>query len=171
MLSADIDHYHYPERNQQYLGYSIEKRCRNHTIVPLKDRPNHVWLFAKEIAYLHVETFAWNLSYFTVLYEKTGIATVGGWNLNQHYMWDPEELGEMADIADPEHGVVNLGHLDRPSFGRALGSSRALVGVGGPALSPSPYDALCRVSAPLHDYLLIHTKFFYPIREFRSSTL
>ncbi|KAH8823016.1 hypothetical protein DL96DRAFT_329836 [Flagelloscypha sp. PMI_526] len=43
----------------------------------------------------------------------------------------------------PVEVIQNLGVLSQADFYHELGKSKALLGVGNPAASPSPYDALC----------------------------
>lgn len=70
---------------------------------------------------------------------------VGGWMLDQHYLgWDPKRQGDMPDIADPGHGVINFGSQSAEDFMAHVGLSKAMVGVGNPFWSPSPYNALCQ---------------------------
>ena len=49
----------------------------------------------------------------------------------------------MKDIADPVHGVINLRKLGPHEFSEAVAMSKAMIGVGNPWWSPSPYHALC----------------------------
>jgi len=42
--------------------------------------------------------------------------------------------------------INNVGRLNKTEFLRAFGSSKLMVGLGAPTLSPSPYQALAKVS-------------------------
>ncbi|KAE9392831.1 hypothetical protein BT96DRAFT_967329 [Gymnopus androsaceus JB14] len=50
--------------------------------------------------------------------------------------------------------IVNLGLMQQEDFFRELGLSRVLIGIGLPALSPTPYDALC-MGVPFINPILI----------------
>lgn len=43
----------------------------------------------------------------------------------------------------PDSGITNIGIMNGTTFRDILGHSKALVGIGQPSLSPTPYDALC----------------------------
>jgi hypothetical protein len=101
-------------------------------------------MLMKQINYVYNDDFAWNRSYFSLAFQELGTKFVGGWEMYQHYNWDPEKQGEMANIEDKEHGVINHGILPRPEFIHQVGKSKMMIGVGSPWWSPSPYDALCQ---------------------------
>ncbi|PPQ88221.1 hypothetical protein CVT25_005186 [Psilocybe cyanescens] len=53
---------------------------------------------------------------------------VGGWMLDQHYLgWDPKRQGDMPDIADPGHGVINFGSQSAEDFMAHVGLSKAMI--------------------------------------------
>ena len=97
----------------------------------------------KQLTYVYDNRFAWNRSYFHLASAEIGIDFTGGWQVDQHYQWNPEEKGIMKDIADPVHGVINLRKLAPHEFSEAVAMSKVMIGVGNPWWSPSPYHALC----------------------------
>ncbi|KIJ96983.1 hypothetical protein K443DRAFT_681885 [Laccaria amethystina LaAM-08-1] len=146
ILSANPDDLYHGEAPSpiQYLGYSIEEACISIPVIPLSERADQVWMLMKQINYVYNDDFAWNRSYFSLAFQELGTKFVGGWEMYQHYNWDPEKQGEMANIEDKEHGVINHGILPRPEFIHQVGKSKMMIGVGSPWWSPSPYDALCQ---------------------------
>jgi hypothetical protein len=50
---------------------------------------------------------------------------------------------EVDHIPVPE-GLIKIGTLPRDEYSRKSGSARALLGIGSPPISPTPYDSLCR---------------------------
>jgi len=133
----------------QYIGYAIEDECSQVPVIPLAERTNHVWMLMKQIRYVYDDVFAWNRSFFALAAHELGhdLSFVGAWQLDQHYLeWDPspDADGPMPDIEDRAHGVLNFGKLGPEEFEREVGRSRAMVGVGNPWWSPSPYHALCQ---------------------------
>lgn len=110
-----------------YMGYSVERTCMQIPTTPFEQRPRRVYILAKLLSFFYEDGFPWqNVS-----------------------LVDPS-VGFVAGIQDntegkhvvPE-GIHNLGLMKQPDFYRELGNSRALLGIGNPAISPSPYDALC----------------------------
>ncbi|KAL0952575.1 hypothetical protein HGRIS_006831 [Hohenbuehelia grisea] len=113
-----------------YLGYSIERACREIPITMPDVRPRQAYVLAKRLSYFYNGDFAWpNIS--LVPPPELDISLVGG-------------IGDDTDHHSPiPEGINNLGVLPKHQFYEELGRSRALVGIGLPFLSPSPYDALC----------------------------
>ncbi|KAF5315258.1 hypothetical protein D9619_006957 [Psilocybe cf. subviscida] len=113
-----------------YLGYSIESTCMKNPVMESEDRPRQAYILAKMTRYLFNKDYAW-----------PGV----------QYDQPPFEVDFLAGFAshdEPEgsslpKGIKDLGRLNKTTFYRHVGESKALVGVGNPFLSPSPYDALC----------------------------
>ncbi|KAF8156716.1 hypothetical protein B0H34DRAFT_750525 [Crassisporium funariophilum] len=137
----------------QYIGYSIEEECKKIAVIPLAERSNQVWMLMKEIVYVYDNKFAWDRSYFHRAAEELNLNFVGGWKLNQHYGWDPDTQGEMKDIEDRAHGVINFGKLNQTEFTNQVGTSKVMIGQGNPWWSPSPYNALCQGVPFIHPIL------------------
>jgi len=121
----------------------MEKQCSLQPIIPLAERQHRVWLLMKELTYVYDVRSAWDRTFFAMVAHDLSMNFTGGWNVDQHYQWDPDVDGEMADIEDREHGVVNLRRLNQTEFMRELSDSKVLIGVGNPWWSSSPY-ALCQ---------------------------
>lgn len=143
ILSANPDHELDPSPIQ-YIGYSIEDECRAIPPAPLSQRPNRVWMLMKQLTYVYDHVFAWDRTWFTQTATALNLTFTGAWQIDQHYQWDPVEQGEMSDIVDPEHGLVNIGKVGPEEFAEFVRMSKVMVGMGNPWWSPSPYHALCK---------------------------
>jgi hypothetical protein len=117
---------HYKEFNM-YTGYSIEAYCGD--VFPAEDRRHRTYILAKQSEYFIKDTFALTSGIFNDTKNETGIEFVAG-------------IGK-PDSPLPILGVNNIGFQSIPDFLYELGHSKALVGVGRPWISPTPYDALC----------------------------
>lgn len=110
-----------------YSGYSIEAYCGN--VVPAEQRKHRAYILAKRADYLVPPFFALPNLTFSEIAEDIGIGFVAG-------IGEPD-----SPLADP--AIVNIGFQPIPDFLLELGHSKALIGVGRPWISPTPYDALC----------------------------
>ncbi|KAL0952653.1 hypothetical protein HGRIS_006896 [Hohenbuehelia grisea] len=111
-----------------YLGYSIERTCREIPITPSLERPAQGYVFAKQISYFYGKNYAWpNISWEPPF----DLKLYAGMRNDTNY---PSEVPK---------GITNLGLLPKHEFYEKVGQSRVFIGVGSPQLSPSPYDALC----------------------------
>ncbi len=115
-----------------YLGYSIETWCKQNPTYPFTRRENRAFIYAKEVHYFLEGTnlfFVKGRQLWKELKASLGLdflAAVGG-----------------AEVQVPEEGVDNIGRQSQPDFYDVLAKSRAMIGLGQPYLSPSPFDALC----------------------------
>lgn len=110
-----------------YTGYSIEAYCGD--VVPAGERKHGAYILAKKPEYFVEDTFALTSHVFDDMREQTDIEFVAG-------------IGKSGS-ALPIPGITNIGFQTIPDFLREVGHSKALVGVGRPWISPTPYDALC----------------------------
>ncbi|TEB28048.1 hypothetical protein FA13DRAFT_1633750 [Coprinellus micaceus] len=138
----------------QYIGYSVEDDCRRIPPIPLSQRKDQIFILMKQLTYANDARFAWNRSYFPLASSELGVSFTGAWLVDEHWGWNPEEMGPLADIEDRERGVVNLINgagaganrtalLSPQRWAEEVGMSKAMLGVGNPWWSPSPYHALC----------------------------
>ncbi|KAE9391035.1 hypothetical protein BT96DRAFT_832632 [Gymnopus androsaceus JB14] len=115
-------------KDNVYLGYSIERTCLNTPITPISERPQRAYVLSKKVSYFSKDNYAWSKVSLIPPFHLTLVAGM---------------------INDTEHessvtaSIVNLGLMNQVEFYRELGQSRALIGIGSPWLSPTPYDALC----------------------------
>jgi hypothetical protein len=137
-----------------FCRYSVEDDCRRRPPVPLSQRKNQIFILMKQLTYANDARFAWNRSYFPLASSELGMSFTGAWLVDEHWGWNPEEMGPLADIEDRERGVVNLisgagaganrtALLSPQMWAEEVGMSKAMLGVGNPWWSPSPYHALC----------------------------
>jgi hypothetical protein len=67
---------------------------------------------------------------FTNMHDRTGIDFIAA--------------ADTVNDTFPFESVENVGRLPRDKFYDLVGHSKAVLGVGSPRLSPTPYEALCR---------------------------
>ncbi|KAH8823008.1 hypothetical protein DL96DRAFT_1559781 [Flagelloscypha sp. PMI_526] len=123
----------------QYLGYSIESFCRKRTFIPRSQREHRALVLGKDMSYFNPQS---NDRY--------------PWKNPEHPDQDllnsvvpsipPSSSGQPFTLVGTAQGaevIHNLGVLEQAEFYKELGKSKALLGVGNPSNSPSPYDGLC----------------------------
>ncbi|KAJ3107149.1 hypothetical protein HK100_003639 [Physocladia obscura] len=113
-----------PNFKATYIGYSMENECTKIEFVPWDKRPNRTYILAKKSAYLKPERI--NLGFINSLATDYDIKFV---------------MGTIEKLSIPN--ISNLGFLSEQGFQQELANSKVLLGVGDPAISPSPYNALC----------------------------
>lgn len=131
------------EGQNYYIGYSVERTCMKTPYIPASERPRQAYILAKSLSYFQRPDYllsdpsgnnATHLTddFYAQLGEEIGMTWVGSFKL------DAKPAGAL-----PPPGVVQLDKLDRPAFQRKLAESGLVLGIGRPALSPTPYEALC----------------------------
>ncbi|WVQ74576.1 hypothetical protein IAR50_004177 [Cryptococcus sp. DSM 104548] len=124
-----------------FLGYSLETRCRKVSL-PAK-RQHQGLVLGKRLDYFSDNTFAWA----DVLNSTINAMPPATDNETGQIM--PFDLvatsGRAGDIPETllNGKIRNLGPKSQDEWNQVLGSSKFLLGIGNPVLSPSPYDALC----------------------------
>ncbi|KAL7413572.1 hypothetical protein BDY24DRAFT_388955 [Mrakia frigida] len=117
------------------LGYSFEKECSKDPLVPHSERVNQAFLYAKHSEFFTDANYAWS----DLILNTTST------NLNLTFVGAPIVTPGFPTLPPALHILNPWGGLLEPhDFFDQLGRSIALVGIGDPPLSPSPYDALCR---------------------------
>lgn len=129
---------------EQFIGYAIEDECATSPFVPFAQRPDRAYLYAKQLSYAYTPSFAWNRTWFeTLVRDISGLEIVGGFDLDEHYQWDPEVDGHFEDIPGGLRAVTNLGKIGNERFLEELSQSKVFLGIGNPLDGPSAYYALC----------------------------
>ncbi|KAJ6470924.1 hypothetical protein C8R45DRAFT_1014895 [Mycena sanguinolenta] len=113
-----------------YLGYSIEQQCALHTFIPSPLRPAQAFVYAKNAAYFNGSDHPWAAEFFDAASAAAKVEFIAG--------VQEEVLPEFFPSS-----ITTVGILPQAQFYTTLSNSRVLVGVGRPATSPTPYDALC----------------------------
>ncbi len=127
-------------------SYAIEDECATSHFVPFAQRPDRAYLYAKQLSYAYTPSFAWNRTWFeTLVRDISGLEIVGGFDLDEHYQWDPEVDGHFEDIPGGLRAVTNLGKIGNERFLEELSQSKVFLGIGNPLDGPSAYYALCMV--------------------------
>ncbi|KAF8211115.1 hypothetical protein K438DRAFT_1569743 [Mycena galopus ATCC 62051] len=122
-------------KTNNYLGYSIEAQCHRYPFVPPSERERQVYILAKFLKYFHPdEGRAWPPDFFDAAANATGASFI---------MASKESPEVPLQPGDLSTSIENIGPVNQHEFYDVLSHSVALVGVGNPMLSPTPYDALC----------------------------
>lgn len=134
-----------------FIGFELEK---GKNVKPAADRPNRVWVYGKRSDYFDMgdSRFSWPEEWFARAHddlskEYPGFEFVGAIkevkveaNPVNKYLVDKWQGHETVPAPA---GIRNLGStLPKDEFEREMGLSRAMLGVGWPRTSPSPYYAL-----------------------------
>jgi len=119
-----------------YLGYSIEDACRMQPFIPHSQRENQAYILAKLLSFLTPERDrAWAPAIFDAATHETGIKyIIAAINDTLQGEWPAAELPSNHE---------DLGLIGQATFLDKLSRTRVLIGIGNPAISPTPYDALC----------------------------
>ncbi|BEI91211.1 uncharacterized protein CcaverHIS019_0400310 [Cutaneotrichosporon cavernicola] len=142
-------------RNNTYLGYALELPEETRT-VPWSQRPNRAYILGKRVQYFYkwrAEPFIpaefITRAYHDMRKEIPDFEFVGGFIDDR----TPEEKEKLGEWKVPE-GVRQLGKLNASEFDDAVANSKAMVGIGWPATSPSPYRAIARGVPFLNPHIL-----------------
>ncbi|WWC91935.1 uncharacterized protein L201_006887 [Kwoniella dendrophila CBS 6074] len=130
------------QRNFTFINYVVEP-ARTPPYVPTSKRPNQVYILAKFLRYFYPGTQpAWEdrgifLRAKTILEKEfEGFEFVIGCKD------DRNEKTKLETPMELPTGIRNLGTMDKFEFERQLASSKVMLGIGWPTLSPSPHIAL-----------------------------
>ncbi|KAG8894752.1 hypothetical protein FRC01_012776, partial [Tulasnella sp. 417] len=126
------------EGHNIYLGYSVERTCMKTPSVPHSERPRQAYILAKVLSYFQDTSYilsdpsgnnATQLTddFYAKLAEELDMTWIASFKL------DAKPAG-----SKPPPGITKLERLDRPAFQRKLAESRLVLGIGKPALSPTP---------------------------------
>ncbi|KAJ7747138.1 hypothetical protein DFH07DRAFT_578493 [Mycena maculata] len=113
-----------------YIGYHYE-RCQALQYVPFAQRPDQIVVLAKKSEYFHNNALLLDPStFYTRLKNATGYHIVSNARVEDGY-------------PIPE-GLNNIGLLPQAEYDLQLANTKALLGIGKPQISPTPYASLCR---------------------------
>ncbi|KAJ7485671.1 hypothetical protein FB451DRAFT_62866 [Mycena latifolia] len=129
------DYQHNGQALNTYLGYTIEPQCSKYPFVPHSQREPQVYILAKFLKFFLPANRAWPPEFFDAATNATGMSFV---------MASKDQAGSpKLSPGDLATSITNVGPVTQDQFYDLLSKSVALVGVGNPALSPTPYDAMC----------------------------
>lgn len=125
----------------QYIGYSIEDKCREHS--PYYTRREHrALVLGKQTRYFEAKE---NLFFGLVADAAASVApdrTSDSGSLDGADFKVISTAGKKGEVL-AEPGIETTGKMSREEWIQTLARSKVLLGIGNPPLSPSPYDALC----------------------------
>ena len=124
---ATFDKHAHKEEHNFHAGYSIEAYCASP--IPAKERLHRAYILAKQQSYFDPPGYGFTDHVFKDIKEQTGLSFMAGTG---------ESGSQLVD-----RGITNVGRMNATAFRDALGHSKALVGIGRPGQSPTPYDAMC----------------------------
>ncbi|WOO84825.1 Alpha-1,6-mannosylglycoprotein 6-beta-N-acetylglucosaminyltransferase A [Vanrija pseudolonga] len=129
--------YDYP--GHSYLPLSIEQRCLQAPVVPYTERKDAVLILAKESPYFY------HKDYLTSAWPRI----VADLNDAGVEVWSTAKI--VNDKPIPA-GIKQLGQLSAAEYARTVGSVKAMLGVGLPEISPSPFVAMCKATPVVMPY-------------------
>lgn len=133
--------YNYTSGNT-FLGYSVNRTCSLQPFIPHDKRNNQVFILAKKLSYFFSDRYEWpNIDYS----QPPAMASVKNVTFVAAVRNDTDPSDRNRDSPKLPKGIVALNDQPLPAdeFFLAVASSKLLLGLGFPRLSPSPYDALC----------------------------
>lgn len=132
-----VSSFQYP--GHTYMPFSVQFTCMN------KSDPQHVkedrlFVLGKSAEFFY-EPHAPPIESWRDIIEGTGLSITSA-----AAEGDGKHHWEIPD------GVETMGHLSKVDFAAAMGKSRAMLAIGRPTISPSPYEALCQGTPVLMPY-------------------
>ncbi|KAH8822996.1 hypothetical protein DL96DRAFT_1533690 [Flagelloscypha sp. PMI_526] len=157
-------------KGNQYLGYSIESFCRKRSFTPHSRREHRALVLGKLMKIfdpLSNDHYPWknpehpDQDLLNSVVPRIPLSMSGepfaliSTAYDEGSIPPPDADENWKGAATPVKVIQNLGSLSQADFYRELGKSKALLGLGRPETSPSPYDALCLgvpFINPIHDW-------------------
>ncbi|KIM37567.1 glycosyltransferase family 18 protein [Hebeloma cylindrosporum] len=134
--------YQMPEK-QFFLGYYYQG-CESLEYIPHEARKDQVLILAKRSKYFHEFPAFDPTTFFTDLRNHT-----------RHELVSTAAQEDGFPIPD---GLTSLGLMSKADYDHLLANTKALIGVGKPIISPTPYASLCRgvpVILPYHSEFVL----------------
>jgi len=127
-------------RDNYYLGYSLEKTCLQTQYIPYPERPRTAYIISKFLQYFLANDY--------ILPAESGLVEDQVKSDFYNRVSRDVNVTFLANFkhdvkVDPPAGITELPWLDRPTFQDLVAHTRAVMGVGWPLLSPTPWEALC----------------------------
>ncbi|KAJ7491730.1 hypothetical protein B0H11DRAFT_990001 [Mycena galericulata] len=113
-----------------FIGYHYQG-CQALQYIPFSERPDQIVILAKKSEYFHNNPlFVDQSAFYTRLKNVTGYDIITNADLEEGY-----------PIPD---GLTPVGLLPIAEYDLQLANTKALLGIGRPQISPTPYASLCR---------------------------
>ncbi|KAG8851657.1 hypothetical protein FRB96_009153 [Tulasnella sp. 330] len=110
-------------------------------IYPFFDRPRQAYIFAKYLRLFLEEPYILRSDSGAVEDRvETDVFSKLSEDANVTFL---ASMAHNVEGLSPPKGIVQLPRLGRTEFREALANNRVVVGLGNPALSPTPWEALC----------------------------
>lgn len=133
-----------PEVANTYIGYSLEKTCLKTPYIPWDQRPRQIYVLAKWLKIFLYPKYVLtdpNKNYWNHLTDTFYLDLSKSLNVSFHGQFTTFEAP--PNVTQPPPGISQLARMSRPDFQKTIASSRVMMGIGSPLLSPSPWEALC----------------------------
>ncbi|KAF7294174.1 hypothetical protein HMN09_01145800 [Mycena chlorophos] len=142
------EQYRGPGSDHTYTGYSVEAACAARQFVPHAERARRpqVYVMGKNGRYFAAGKRAWEPSQLALAAKALESAPVQLEDdaTQVRFLVGLREDGLPEEFSQEERTALHdLGRLTPTEFYDTLAHSVALVGMGAPGTSPTPYDALC----------------------------
>jgi hypothetical protein len=127
----------YPYPGHTHIPMSLEKQCNATAFVPHDKRKDTAVIMGKLTQYYFPNRsgdLPPPLEAWTEFRGDTGLEAIGNAR--------PLVEGAEDEPQGTPEGVVNRGPMGREEYTKQVGEARMMVGIGMPAISPSPYLAL-----------------------------
>ncbi|KAI5450299.1 hypothetical protein NCC49_003210 [Naganishia albida] len=128
----------FPYPGHTHIPFTLEKMCAKIPVVPPEERVDEAVVLGKLTSYFYPDRTG-GLSPPEEAWESFHAVT-GLWPIaNARPLND-----DPNEPPDTPKGVVNRGPVSRDEYTAEIGHARVFIGIGMPAISPSPYLALCQ---------------------------
>ncbi|KAL7424015.1 hypothetical protein Q5752_001600 [Cryptotrichosporon argae] len=131
----------FPYPDHTWIPYSAERECLQTPYIPFEERNSSVVILAKETKYFHYPVATDLLPAWPALADD--LAALG------HSFVSTSTISEGQPLPV---GVEMVGRQARPAYQHLLAGAKALLGIGHPEISPSPYVALCKGTPVIMPY-------------------
>ncbi|KAJ9093528.1 hypothetical protein QFC21_006362 [Naganishia friedmannii] len=129
----------YPYPGHTHIPMSLEKQCTATPFIPHHNRKDTAVILGKLTPYFFPNRsgdLPPSLEAWQGFLRETGLQAIGNAK--------PLFPGVEGEPQSTPEGVLNRGPVGRDEFTEEVGKARMMIGIGMPAISPSPYLALCQ---------------------------
>lgn len=125
--------YSYP--GHTHIPISIERTCLSSPTTPYDQRDDAVIILAKQSRYFH----GYSINNLRIDVWDTVLPAMKDLGFS---FWTVAQDENNKDLV-PE-GIVQFPQMTRAAYGKMVSSAKAMLAIGQPMISPSPYTSLCR---------------------------
>ncbi|KAL7409842.1 hypothetical protein BDY24DRAFT_197455 [Mrakia frigida] len=119
-------------QNNTYIGYSIEDECMKRPFVPTEGRPRQVWILGKLSKFFTAQFYPYSRDVWVRASQELNVEFVSAFN-------EGDVFPGIRNLRSIKTGPL----FGKEEFEREIGQSLAIVGLGDPPISPTPWYGLC----------------------------